>query len=84
MVFRAPGPPSGVIRVRGGSVALQPGQLIYLPQSTLSRQGIVSAASKQEFTLGDGRIDVRIHRADAVAAVHVLARSGAIRALTRS
>ena len=38
----------------------------------------------RQLTLGDGRIDVRIHRADAVAAVHVLARAGATRALTRS
>ena len=37
----------------------------------------------RQLTLGDGRIDVRIHRADAVAAVHVLARAGATRALTR-
>ena len=38
----------------------------------------------RQLTLGDGRIDVRIRRADAVAAVHVLARAGATRALTRS
>ena len=34
--------------------------------------------------LGDGSIDVEISRADGGAAVHVLAREGALRALTRS
>ena len=44
----------------------------------------VNDLTLRQLTLGDGRIDVRIHRADAVAAVHVLARAGATRALTRS
>jgi hypothetical protein len=38
----------------------------------------------RQLALGDGRIDVRIARADAVAVVHVLTRRGATRALTRS
>ena len=38
----------------------------------------VDDVTLRQLTLGDGRIDVRIPRADAVAAVHVLARQGAL------